>query len=215
MNLKIYITLFFIFHSFSLYYWSGLKVFVLIFALLSLWIFLEKKYKEKVNALSVNVFLILISIIFGYSVKVPDYRNYSSGNYIVSDSSHLNRSENFIFSENKYVLEDVVGKNKFIVNCSLFFGDCNINKKDDLVFIKYVNSCSLLFCEKYIYEVKGGGVDLSYKNKKKKYNGEEEVINQFLFYYLFIDLLFIGIFFIKLRGIMLTKTKFKSNKIRI
>ena len=85
MNLKIYITIFFIFHAFSLYYWSDLKVFVLIFALLSLWIFLEKKYKEKVNALSVNVFLILISIIFGYSVKVPDYSNYSSGNYIVSD----------------------------------------------------------------------------------------------------------------------------------
>ena len=51
----------------------------------------------------------------------------------------------------------------------MFFGDCNINKKDDLVFIKYANSCSLLFCEKYIYEVKGGGVDLSYIFFQKKY----------------------------------------------
>lgn len=199
MKLKIYFTIIILFQFFSFFYWDSLRFFVLIFSFFSLWFFLERDYKSKIKILFTNVILILILIFLGFLNKIPNYQNYSSGYYIVSDTSYLNRSDNVIYSENKYILEDGDNYYKFFVNCSLLFDSCNFNKKGDKVFVKYVQSCSEIKCSNYIYEVKGGGVNLNYTFFQKKYESEKYIMNQFLIFYLLIDLFFVV--FLLLKGI--------------
>ena len=81
----------------------------------------------------------------------------------------------------------------------MLFDHCNFNKKGDLVFIKYVRSCSRINCNNYIYEVKGGGVNLNYTFFENKYKNEKNILNKFLIFYLLVDFLFVGFFIVKYR----------------
>lgn len=201
MNFKFYIGIFILFHIFSIFFWNRLWFFCLLFFFLSLWFLLEKKYKEKIEILYINLAFILIFIFLGFYKNVPTYQNYNFGNYIVSDSSYLNRSNNIFYTDNKYILEDGINQKKFFLNCSLLFESCNLNRKGDEVFVKYVKSCSKTNCSNYIFEIKGGNVNLNYIYFKKKYEAEKNIINHFLIFYLLIDLIFIICFIFKYKMI--------------
>lgn len=180
---KIFFLIYVLFQILSFFIWGNFLILILI--LISFWFFIEKKVKKKIEIFIMMFSLIIFFGHFIFFVKTPKYENPIEGNYYVSDTIYLNRSQNVIYPENKYILKEVSGNEKIVIKCSMLLNQCNVNKIGDLVLVKYVNSCSRMSCNKFIYEIDGGGVKLNSNFFKNKYFYERKYIKKFLFLYIF------------------------------
>lgn len=124
---------------------------------------------------------------------------------LISDVANLQRHEQPIVTENKFILTNEDLKKKLIVSCSMLFNNCNNFQKGNLITIQYIRSCSLIYCQNYAYEIKSKDQYLSEKYFYTSYEKQKTEINSFLFYYLILN-------FILLLGTIVKPSILQYNK---
>lgn len=189
---KLALAVFIIFQAISIYVWRDFFFFMAISLFFSCWLIVERKMRMKYEILGMYAFLLVLFYLYSYGENPNDaYKNHPevfSGEYTLSDASGLNRSNDSLYKENKYILYDEKSMQKLLVNCSLLLKQCNAgNHVGSRVFVEYIRYCKNTACTNYVYSFKSDDYEFNDGYFIGKYEAESVKVFQFWFLYLVVN----------------------------